>query len=178
MSTGHKLPFFCRRLPRCAMGVTGTLRDGRSRALCIVLWSVVCLGGVFAVQERIRHPFITCKTLPTHTQESCTRNSAPHRPHMPRTEANYPEKLPLYIFPRGAGDLECVPDTRGGGTPPRAVYGTTSQTTNPQVKLHTQTGAPTIDIYRRRPCLLPSLQRVPLGNTTGLHLQGGWVIDD
>ena len=33
-----------------------------SRALCIVLWSVVCLGGVSAVPERIRHPFLTSKT--------------------------------------------------------------------------------------------------------------------
>ena len=28
VSNGHKLPFFCRRLPWCAMEVTGTLRDG------------------------------------------------------------------------------------------------------------------------------------------------------
>ena len=28
VSNGHKLPFFYRRLPWCAMEVTGTLRDG------------------------------------------------------------------------------------------------------------------------------------------------------
>ncbi|CNI87849.1 Uncharacterised protein [Mycobacterium tuberculosis] len=38
----------------------------------------MCLGGVFAVPERIRHPFLTSKT------------------GAPQTEANYPEKETPY----------------------------------------------------------------------------------
>lgn len=48
-----------------------------SRALCIVLWSVVCLGGVSAVPERIRHPFLTCKTLPTPNSGELHTNPSP-----------------------------------------------------------------------------------------------------
>ena len=71
------------------------------------------MGGVFAVPERIRHPFLTSKT------------------GEPQTEANCPEKVPTYQPSsqptRGIGDLEVVPDTRSGGSvleaPPGAEEG-------------------------------------------------------
>ena len=67
------------------MGVTGTLRDGRSRALCIVLWSVVCLGGVFAVPERIRHPFLTSSACRTRERGRAAHETQPQAsPMRPR----------------------------------------------------------------------------------------------
>ena len=53
-----------------------------SRALCIVLWSVVCLGGVSAVPERIRHPFLTCKPSLTPNSGELHTNPSPIPSHL------------------------------------------------------------------------------------------------
>ena len=141
VSNGHKLPFFCRRLPWCAMGGYGNLAGWLiPRALhCLV----EC--GVFG--WRIRSAGADTPPVFNVFNVRAYRTREAGAPSSRRPSAA-----------EGALPRECCPVqplkqlTHGSRTPPLRVFW--SPSANPS--LQTQR-SPAIVNYHGRPCLLPSL---------------------